>query len=175
MEFALKSFGITGKELVCADFGSSTGGFVDCLLQHGVRKVYAVETGYGLLDWKLRNDPRVIVLEKTNAVYVDLPEKVDLVTIDAGWTKQAIVLPSAYRNLKEDGQVISLIKLSFEVGKQGCQVKTTMSEDELERVLEKTADDAVKAGFRVIDQIKSPILGAKGKNVEYLFYLRKLD
>lgn len=173
MEFALKSFNIDVTGLVCADFGSSTGGFVDCLLQHGAKKVYAVETGYGLLDWKLRNDARVAVMEKINAVYVELSEKVDLVTIDAGWTKQSIILPSAYRNLKEDGRVISLVKLSFEVGKKGVQVKKSEDIAEVEKLLEKINIDIANSGFTVVDQIKSPILGAKGKNIEYLYYLKK--
>lgn len=175
LEFALKSFNLDVSGLICADFGSSTGGFVDCLLQHGANKVYAVETGYGLLDWKLRNDPRVIVMEKTNAVYVDLEEKVDLITIDAGWTRQSIILPSAHRNLKENGRVISLVKLSFEIGKEKQQVKGLTLEGGFEKVLEKVEADAVKAGFRVIDQIKSPILGAKGRNIEYLLHLRKFN
>ncbi|MFA4920277.1 MAG: SAM-dependent methyltransferase [Thermodesulfovibrionales bacterium] len=175
LEFALKSFNVDVSEIVCADFGSSTGGFVDCLLQHGAKKVYAVETGYGLLDWKLRNDPRAVVMEKTNALYVELPEKVDLITIDTGWTKQSIILPSAYRNLKDDGRVISLVKLSFEIGKDNRQIKESMPGNEIEKVLEKVADDVVKAGFEIVDQTKSPILGAKGKNIEYLFYLCKLN
>jgi len=116
LAFALEKFRIDVRGLICADFGSSTGGFTDCLLQNGAMRVYAVETGWGLLDWKLRNDPRVVVMEKTNAMYVELPEKVDLITIDTGWTRQAAILPSAYRNLKDGGIVISLIKPSFELG-----------------------------------------------------------
>lgn len=171
LEFALKSFNFDVNGLVCADFGSSTGGFVDCLLQHRASKVYAVETGYGLLDWKLRNDERVVVMEKTNTVYMELPEKVDLITIDAGWTKQSVILPSAYRNLKDGGRVISLVKLSFEVGKEGRQVK----DNDSEQILKRVTLDAVNAEFQVVDRIKSPILGAKGKNIEYLYLLQKLD
>ena len=174
LEFAFKSFGVEVGGLVCADFGSSTGGFVDCLLQHGTKKVYAVETGHGLLDWKLRNDPRVVVMEKTNAVYVELPEKVDFITVDAGWTKQSTILPSAYKNLKDGGRVISLVKLSFEAGKTNRQIKEP-DIDGINTLLEKIKSDITKSGFTVVDHIKSPILGSKGKNVEYLFYLRKLD
>lgn len=188
MEFALKSFNLDVNGLVCADFGSSTGGFVDCLLQHGARKVYAVETGYGLLDWKLRNDGRVIVMEKTNAVYAELPEKVDLITIDTGWTKQSVILPSAHKNLKDDGWVISLVKLSFEVGRGGNELAFDVHKeplakradpldstqaDNIERILKKVTSEVIKAGFTVVDQIKSPILGAKGKNIEYLCLLKK--
>lgn len=175
--------------MVCAEFGSSTGGFVDCLLQHGAKKVYAVETGYGLLDWKLRNDGRVVVMEKTNAVYVELPEKVDLITIDAGWTKQSVILPSAYKNLKNDGRVISLVKLSFEAGGNSRQVKESEGLDlnypkagspdlehevAIQTLLQKVTEDVLAAGFSVVDSVKSPILGAKGKNVEYLYLLEKI-
>src|SRR5579859_6656968 len=117
LEFALQEFNISVKDLVVADFGSSTGGFVDCLRQNGAKKVYAVETGYGTLDWKLRNDPRVVVMERTNAMHVDLPEKVDLVTIDTSWTKQKNILPNALHNLKPGKQIISLIKPHYEAGK----------------------------------------------------------
>src|SRR5579859_7339270 len=110
LEFALQEFKISVKDLIVADFGSSTGGFVDCLLQNGAKKVYAVETGYGVLDWKLRNDPRVIVMERTNAIHVELPEKVDLITIDTSWTRQRNILPNALKNLKEGRKIISLIK-----------------------------------------------------------------
>ena len=96
LEHALKSFGISVLGYVCADFGSSTGGFVDCLLQAGAKKVYAIETGYGVLDWKLRNDQRVIVMEKTNAMHVELPEKIDLITIDTSWTKLEKIIPNAF-------------------------------------------------------------------------------
>lgn len=170
LEFALKSFNFDVNGLICADFGSSTGGFADCLLQHGAKKVYAVETGYGLLDWKLRNDLRVVVMEKTNAVYVELPEKVDLITIDTGWTKQAVILPSAYKNLKDGGRVISLVKLSFEVGRQ---VKESDDALGVKRLLEKINADVANSGFAVINSVKSPILGTKGKNIEYLFCLQK--
>lgn len=173
LEFALKSFNFDIKGLTCADFGSSTGGFVDCLLQHGAKKVYAVETGYGLLDWKLRNDTRVVVMEKTNAIHAELPEKVDLITIDTGWTKQSVILPSAYKNLKEGGWVISLVKLSFETGKEELQVKESDDTARMESLLKKVTTDIVNSGFTVVDSVKSPILGAKGKNIEYLFCLQK--
>src|SRR3989344_3151588 len=95
LEHALKNFNFNPENLVCADFGSSTGGFVDCLLKFGAKKVYAVETGYGVLDWKLRNDERVIVMERKNAMHVALPEKVDLITIDTSWTKLENIMPNA--------------------------------------------------------------------------------
>src|SRR3954453_6397647 len=88
LDHAIDAFGIVVRGRVCADLGSNSGGFTDCLLQHGAVKVFAIDTGYGNLDWKLRNDPRVVVMERTNAIHVRLPEPVDLVTIDVAWTKQ---------------------------------------------------------------------------------------
>src|SRR3989338_5833098 len=114
LDHALNTFAVNPTGLVCADFGASTGGFVDCLLQHGAVKVYAVETGYGTLDWKLRNDPRVVVMERTNAMHVKLPEQVDLITIDTSWTKLQNVIPNALVNLKSNGQIIALVKPHYE-------------------------------------------------------------
>src|SRR3989344_6980075 len=114
LEHALKSFNVNVANLICADFGSSTGGFVDCLLQAGAKKVYAVETGYGVLDYKLRIDERVVVMEKENAMHVQLPEKVDFITIDVSWTKLEKVIPNALKNLKENGQMITLVKPHYE-------------------------------------------------------------
>ncbi|MEA2707659.1 MAG: rRNA (cytidine1920-2-O)/16S rRNA (cytidine1409-2-O)-methyltransferase, partial [Phycisphaerales bacterium] len=99
---------VTGR--TCADLGSNTGGFVDVLLQRGAAKVYAIDTGYGALDWKLRKDPRVVVMERTNAMHVTLPEKVDVVTIDVAWTKQKHILPPARALLAEGGFCVTLIK-----------------------------------------------------------------
>src|SRR6186997_2486545 len=110
LEHALATFGLEVRGSVCADLGSNTGGFVDCLLQRGAVKVYAIDTGYGALEWKLRKDPRVVVMERTNAIHVQLPEKVQLVTIDVAWTKQRIILPAAMRLLEVDGSVVTLIK-----------------------------------------------------------------
>src|SRR5579859_4488345 len=118
LEFALQEFKISVKDLIVADFGSSTGGFVDCLLQNGARKVYAVETGYGTLDWKLRNDPKVVVKERTNAMHVELPEKVDLITNDTSWTKQEIIFPNILKNLKKEGRILTLIKPHYEADKR---------------------------------------------------------
>src|SRR2546421_8918289 len=110
LDHALATFAIDVTGRICADLGCSTGGFVDCLLQRGAKKVYAIDTGYGVLDWKLRNDPRVVVMERTNAMHLELPEKVDLITIDVAWTRQRFILPAAARWLKDDGTVVTLIK-----------------------------------------------------------------
>src|SRR5580765_6670445 len=114
LEHALKTFSVDPCGLTCADLGSNVGGFVDCLLQHGAAKVYAVEKGYGVLEWKLRKDARVIVMERTNAMHIELPEMVDLVTIDVAWTRQKNILPAAARILQPHGLVITLIKPHYE-------------------------------------------------------------
>src|ERR1700734_1788477 len=111
---ALKSFDISVAGLVCADFGSSTGGFVDCLLQAGAKRIYAVETGYGVLDWKLRNDEKVVVMERKNAMHVELPEKVDLITADTSWTKLDKIIPNILKNLKPEGHIVALVKPQYE-------------------------------------------------------------
>ena len=106
LQFALQTFKIDIKDLVVADFGSSTGGFVDCLLQNEAKKIYSIDTSYGELAWKLRNDPRVAVMERTNVMHVRLPEKMDLITIDTSWTRQILTIPNALSNLKENGIII---------------------------------------------------------------------
>lgn len=110
LEHALSVFHVDPTGMVCADLGSHQGGFVDCLLEHGAVRVYSVDTSYGTLAWKLRKDPRVVVMERTNAMHVQLPEPVDLVTIDVGWTPQRHVLPAALRILKDGGRIITLVK-----------------------------------------------------------------
>ena len=162
LQFALDSFKISVKDLVCADFGASTGGFTDCLLQNGAAKVYSVEVGYGTIDWKLRNDPRVVVMERTNAMHVILPEKIDLVVIDAGWTKQKLILPNAFANLKTNGRMISLIKPHYEAG------KPRLNDVEIETVLGMVKEDIKSVGGEVLDLAESPILGTKGGNREFL-------
>ncbi len=157
LQFALDSFKISVNDLTVADFGSSTGGFVDCLLQNGAKKVYSVDTSYGELAWKLRNDPRVIVLERTNTMHVVLPEKMDLITIDVGWTKQEKILPNALKNLREGGMIISLIKPHYEAG------RAKLTDEIVDQVVQKTLDDIKVSGGKVEKVIESPILGEKGK------------
>src|SRR3954462_8986128 len=114
LHHALVTFGVSPEGKICADLGSNTGGFVDCMLQLGAVKVYAVDTGYGVLEYKLRKDPRVVVMERTNAMHVKLPEKVGLVTIGVAWTKQRNILPNARLLLAEGGEVVTLIKPHYE-------------------------------------------------------------
>lgn len=172
LQFALDQFKIDIHGLVCADFGSSTGGFVDCLLQNGAKKVYSIDTSYGELAWKLRNDPRVKVLERTNAMHVKLPEKVDLITIDTAWTKQILTIPNALNNLKEDGQILTLIKPHYEAPKEYLQ-KGRLRDEKIDKVLEKAKNDIIAVGGQVVNIVESPIVGEKGKNREFTALARR--
>jgi 23S rRNA (cytidine1920-2'-O)/16S rRNA (cytidine1409-2'-O)-methyltransferase len=169
LDHALSHFdlAVTGK--TCADFGSNTGGFVDCLLRRGAARIYAIDTGYGALDWKLRNDPRVIVMERTNAIHVSLPAPVQLVTIDVAWTKQRVILPPAMRVLAPDGQVVTLIKPHYEAPPKLLR-KGVLPADELPGILKKVNNDIRATGFEIVGSVPSPIKGAKG-NVEMLAHL----
>ncbi|MBN1978989.1 MAG: TlyA family RNA methyltransferase [Anaerolineae bacterium] len=169
LEAALAGFGLSVSEWIVADVGASTGGFTDCLLQRGVRRVYAIDVGYGQLDWRLRGDARVVVMERTNARYVEgLPEPVDLVTVDVSFISLALILPVAVRWLRSDGQVIALVKPQFEagrreVGKGGVVRDPTVHRAVLERVLE-TAEEL---GLGLRGLMISPLRGPAG-NVEFL-------
>ena len=114
LEHALATFGVDVAGRVCADLGSNTGGFTDCMLKRGAAKVYAIDTGYGVLDWKLRKDPRVVVMERTNAMHAELPQPVTMISIDVAWTKQQHILPAARRMIADDGDVVTLIKPHYE-------------------------------------------------------------
>jgi 23S rRNA (cytidine1920-2'-O)/16S rRNA (cytidine1409-2'-O)-methyltransferase len=169
LDHALTTFGIDVSGLTCADLGCSTGGFTDCLLQRGAAKVYAVDTGYGVLDWKLRNDPRVVVMERTNAMHVELAERVDIVTIDVAWTRQRHILPAARRIIKAGGIVIPLIKPHYEA--EGSLLrKGILPQDQLDAVMTAVKGDIAAAGFELVQLTLSPIKGAKG-NSELLAHL----
>lgn len=170
LQFAIEKFNMNVNKLVVADFGSSTGGFVDVLLKNGASKVYAVETAYGELDWNLRKDNRVVVMEKTNAMHITLPEKMDLITVDVGWTKQEKILPNVIANLKKEGKIITLIKPHYESPPQYLR-KGKLMEEKVEEVLLKVKTDILRCGLNIIDTVKSPILGDKGKNTEFLSLL----
>jgi 23S rRNA (cytidine1920-2'-O)/16S rRNA (cytidine1409-2'-O)-methyltransferase len=167
LQFALTQFNISVKGATCADFGSSTGGFVDCLLQSRAKKVYSVDTAYGELAWNLRNDRRVVVMERTNAMHVVLPELTDLITIDVGWTKQKNILPNAFKNLKAKGEIISLIKPHYEGGRAKLQV------EEIENVLKVVREEIQQVGGEIEKVVESPILGEKGKNREFLALIER--
>jgi 23S rRNA (cytidine1920-2'-O)/16S rRNA (cytidine1409-2'-O)-methyltransferase len=172
LEHALASFGIDVSGWTCADLGSNVGGFVDCLLQRGAKKVYAIDTGYGALEWKLRKDRRVVVMERTNAMHMNLPEKVKLVTIDVAWTKQKHILPAARQMIEEAGITISLIKPQYEAARPLLK-KGVLPVAKLPTVLEAVKADIAAGGFQLLDMIESPIRGGEG-NVEMLVHLRPI-
>jgi len=172
---AIEGFKVDVADKVCADVGASTGGFTDCLLQKGAQKVYAIDVGYGVLHWKLRQDPRVIVMERTNARYLDqLPEPVQIVTIDASFISLSLIL-LAVRGWFSDpnGQVIALIKPQFEAGRKAAAVHAGVIRDRAvhHMVLMDTLSSAVALEFIPVGLIPSPIRGPKG-NVEFLVDLR---
>lgn len=171
LRHALDAFAIDAGGLVCADLGSNVGGFVDCLLQAGAAKVFAVERGYGVVDYSLRSDARVVVKERTDARLVRLPEPVDLVTIDAGWTRQSEILPAALRLLKPSGRIISLIKPHYEAPAElldGGVVQAAALDGVLTRVREGIA--GLTPSLRIVGETESPILG-QGGNREFLWLL----
>ena len=175
LEKALQEFAISVAGKTALDIGASTGGFTDCLLAHSAARVFAVDVGYGQLDWKLRNDPRVVVLEKTNIRHLDrrvLPDEVELVTIDASFISLKLILPCVKALLSETHEVIALIKPQFEVGKgkvgKGGVVRSAA---EHARVIGEIEAAAAAIGYTSRGVIESPLLGPKG-NKEFLLYLR---
>lgn len=169
---ALSAFGIEPYGWVCADLGSNVGGFVDCLLRRGAGRVYAVDTGYGALAYVLRTDPRVVVLERTNAMHVSLPEPVDLVTIDVAWTPQKRILPAAVRMLKPNGRIISLVKPHYETDRERLQ-HGVLDPADAKATFENVCADIEAEGLAVARWMQSPIKGQKG-NVEYLVLVQTI-
>ncbi len=170
---ALDRFAIPLEGSIGADVGASTGGFTDCLLQRGAAKVYAIDVGYGQLDWKLRRDPRVVVMDRTNARYLEaLPEPIGVVTIDASFISLRLILPAVLKWLQPDAHVVALIKPQFEAGRErvgkGGVVRDTRVHAEVIRSIWQSASEV---GFSPIDVIRSPIEGPAG-NVEFLIWMR---
>jgi 23S rRNA (cytidine1920-2'-O)/16S rRNA (cytidine1409-2'-O)-methyltransferase len=187
LDAAFEAFAIDVRDRICADVGASTGGFTDCLLQRGAAKVYAIDVGKGILHWKLRRYPRVIVMEETNARYVEsLPEQVSFVTIDASFISLKILLPVVKKWFKpppgsphfvemrgeQEGGILALIKPQFEAGKKDVARGDGVIRDPLihSQVLLDILSFAQEAGFHIRDLIKSPLLGPKG-NAEFLVWL----
>ncbi|RJQ56109.1 MAG: TlyA family RNA methyltransferase [Desulfobacteraceae bacterium] len=175
LEAALKGFSVDPGGMTCMDVGASTGGFTDCLLQHGALLVYAVDVGYGQLAWKLRRDPRVIAIERANIRYLAqsaLAEPVDLVVIDVSFISLKIVVPNLFKFLKPDAVLIALIKPQFEVGKgmvgKGGVVRDPQLHDS---VLDDLMDFFIDQNLEIKATMPSPILGPKG-NKEFLIHLR---
>ena len=169
LEHALEAFALSPADLICADLGCSTGGFTDCLLRHGAAKVYSVDTGYGVIDWKLRNDPRVSLMERTNAMHVRLPEMVSLITIDVSWTKQKNILSHARTLLADGGQIITLIKPHYEADPKLLR-KGKLPDDQLPIVQARVLELIASIGFIVHQATLSPIRGSGG-NAEILALL----
>lgn len=174
LEKALRSFGIRPEGYVCSDSGASTGGFTDCLLQQGAKKVFAIDVGYGQLDWKIRSDDRVVVMERTNIRYVtpeQLGEKLDLSVVDVSFISLKIVLPVIKTLLKPTGQVVCLIKPQFEAGKEKVGKKGVVRDPETHReVLDQFVRLAGALNFQILGLTFSPVKGPEG-NIEFLAHL----
>ena len=174
LEKALKNFGVDVSGFVCSDSGASTGGFTDCLLQQGASKVFAIDVGYGQLAWKIRSDPRVVVMERTNIRYVtpeDLGEPLDLSVIDVSFISLKIVLPAVQKLLKPTGQVLCLIKPQFEAGKENVGKKGVVRDPAVhQQVLEDFLSLARSLHLTVRDLTFSPVKGPEG-NIEFLAHL----
>lgn len=175
---ALSEFAVEVRGKTVIDVGASTGGFTDCLLAHGAARVFAIDVGYGQLDWQLRNDPRVLVFDKSNIRYFPLtrlPRAADLATVDVSFISLKLVLPQIKTLLVEHGDVVALVKPQFEVGKgkvgKGGVVR---SADEHRRVIDEISVAAVRLGYDVLAVTDSPLLGPKG-NKEFLIHLRLLQ
>ena len=174
LEKALKNFGVDPTGYVCSDSGASTGGFTDCLLQQGASKVFAIDVGYGQLAWKIRNDPRVVVMERTNIRYVtleDLGEPLDLSVIDVSFISLGLVLPVVKTLLKPTGQVLCLIKPQFEAGKDKVGKKGVVRDPAVhEEVLQNFISLAKSLDFTIRNLTFSPVKGPEG-NIEFLAHL----
>lgn len=178
LEKAMQEFPITLKDCVCMDIGASTGGFTDCMLQNGAAKVYAIDVGHGQLDWKLRNDERVVCMEKTNFRYVtheQIEEPIDFASADVSFISLTKILPAAYPLLKEDAKMVCLIKPQFEAGREKVGKKGVVRDPKVhEEVLHAILSFCKNHGFAVLGLTYSPIKGPEG-NIEYLAYLEKVD
>ena len=176
LEKAMKHFGIKLDGKVCMDIGASTGGFTDCMLQNNASKVYAVDVGYGQFAWKLRQDERVVCMEKTNIRYVtpeDIGEPVDFSSIDVSFISLTKVLGAIRAYLTDDGEIVALIKPQFEAGREKVGKKGVVREKSTHHeVIEKVTEFAVSIGFSVLEITFSPIKGPEG-NIEYLVHLKK--
>ena len=178
LEKALRDFGVKPDGYVCSDSGASTGGFTDCLLQQGAKKVFAIDVGYGQLDWKIRSDPRVVVMERTNIRYVtpeDLGEPLDLSVIDVSFISLEIVLPAIKQLLKPEGQVLCLIKPQFEAGREKVGKKGVVRDPEIHKeVLDTFVSLADQLEFTILGLTFSPVKGPEG-NIEFLGHLTLAD
>ncbi len=178
LEKAMEQFPISLENKVCMDIGASTGGFTDCMLQNGARKVYAIDVGYGQLAWKLRTDARVVNLERTNVRYLtdeQVPEPVDFFSVDVSFISLCLVLPVARKFLADGGQAVCLIKPQFEAGRGKVGKKGVVREPSIHvEVVEKIVHFVLENGFSVEGLTFSPVKGPEG-NIEYLAFLSKSE
>lgn len=179
LEKAIKEYGVSVENKICMDIGASTGGFTDCMLQNGAVKVYSVDVGYGQLDWKLRNDERVVNMERTNIRHVtpdDLGEQVDFVSIDVSFISLKLVLPVAFSLMADQSEIVFLIKPQFEAGKEEVKkVKGVIKNPKVHQsVIEEVVTFAADTGFKIKELTFSPITGPAG-NIEFLCHAVKGD
>lgn len=176
LEKAMTAFGIGLQDKICMDIGASTGGFTDCMLQNGASRVYAVDVGHGQLAWKLRNDERVVCMEKTNFRYMerkDIEDELDFASVDVSFISLTKILIPARKLLKDGGQMVCLIKPQFEAGREKVGKKGVVRESSVhEEVIHKVIDFADSVGFLIKNLDYSPIKGPEG-NIEYLVFLEK--
>lgn len=176
LEKALLEFPVSLEDKVCMDIGASTGGFTDCMLQNGAKKVFAVDVGYGQFSWKLRNDPRVVNMERTNIRYVtpeNIGETIEFASIDVSFISLKLVLPVLYELLENGGEAVALIKPQFEAGRGQVGKKGVVRDIKVHySVIENVLEFAKSAGFAALGLSYSPIKGPEG-NIEYLAYLKK--
>lgn len=173
---ALDCFPITVENKVCADIGASSGGFTDCMLQHGANKVYAIDVGYGQFDWVLRNDSRVVVMERTNARYMEstwFAESLEFAAMDVSFISIKLILKPLYEIMQDGGEVVALVKPQFEAGRSKVGKNGVIREESTHiEVLSETVNFSLQLGFDVVGINYSPITGPKG-NIEFLLALRK--
>lgn len=178
LEKAMQTFPITLDGKLCMDIGASTGGFTDCMLQNGASKVYAIDVGHGQLAWKLRNDERVVCMEKTNFRYVtheQVPEEIDFASVDVSFISLEKILPVAYELLKEDAQMVCLIKPQFEAGREQVGKKGVVRDAKVhEEVICRIVTFTQSIGFSPVGLTFSPVRGPEG-NIEYLLWIKKSD
>ncbi len=176
LEKAMEVFDLSLEGKICLDIGASTGGFTDCMLQNGASKVYAIDVGYGQFAWKLRNDPRVVCLEKTNVRYItqaEVPEAADFASIDVSFISLTKVLPAVLNIMKDGGRLVCLIKPQFEAGREKVGKKGVVRDIEVHKeVIEAIAEYAFQHDIGILGLNFSPIKGPEG-NIEYLIYLDK--
>lgn len=176
LEKAIKAFELNLDGMVCADFGASTGGFTDCMLQNGAKKVYAIDVGYGQINWSIRSNPKVITIERTNIRYLDeslIQEKLNFISIDVSFISLTLILPKAFSLIADDGIIIALIKPQFEAGREEVGKNGIVrSLETREKTIEKIYDFVLDNSFTPLDLTFSPITGAEG-NQEFLIKISK--